>query len=171
MFKKASKVDVDNFMSKGMLDDNIYPYLSTTKYFGTFDVPDDDWGGLLITNDSNTFISKVTFRRTDEVGMVISLYAVSSFSAGRALSAINEIESSEKILNETVQLAQSIDDKNGFIVPEKKPEMIAEKLKLLIENPELRKQMGLASFNLYLTNFTEEKMIDKYTATFNAILK
>jgi len=91
MFKKASKVDVDNFMSKGMLDDNIYPYLSTTKYFGTFDVPDDDWGGLLITNDSNTFISKVTFRRTDEVGMVISLYAVSSFSAGRALTAINEI--------------------------------------------------------------------------------
>ena len=64
-----------------------------------------------------------------------------------------------------------IDDKNGFIVPEKKPEMIAEKLKLLIENSELRKQMGLASFSLYLTNFTEEKMVDKYTATFNAILK
>jgi hypothetical protein len=91
MFKKASKVDVDNFMSKGILDENIYPYLSTTKYFGTFDVPDDDWSGLLITNDSNTFISKVTFHRTDEVGMSIALYAVSSFSAGRALSAINEI--------------------------------------------------------------------------------
>lgn len=64
-----------------------------------------------------------------------------------------------------------IDDKNGFIVPEKNPEMIAEKLKLLIENSELRKQMGSASFNLYLTNFTEEKMVDKYTATFNVILK
>lgn len=64
-----------------------------------------------------------------------------------------------------------IDQKNGFIVPEKNPEMIAQKLKLLIENSELREQMGLASFNLYLNNFTEEKMVDKYTATFNAIIK
>ena len=91
MFKKANKEDIDKFMSKAILDEDIYPYLSTSKYFGTFEVPDDDWGGLLITNDSNTFISKVTFRRSDEVGMSISLYAVSSFSAGRALSAINEV--------------------------------------------------------------------------------
>ena len=91
MLKKANKEDIDKFMSKVILDENIYPYLSTSKYFGTFEVPDDDWGGLLITNDSNTFISKVTFRRSDEVGMSISLYAVSSFSAGRALIAINEV--------------------------------------------------------------------------------
>lgn len=91
MFKKASKEDVDKFMSKVILDENIYPYLSTNKYFGTFEVPDDDWGGLLITNDSNTFISKITIRRADEVGMSISLYATSSFSAGRALKVINEI--------------------------------------------------------------------------------
>lgn len=32
----------------------------------------------------------------------------------KALSALNEFESSEKILNETVQLAKSIDDKNGL---------------------------------------------------------
>jgi hypothetical protein len=63
MFKKASKEDVDKFMSKAILNDNIYPYLSTNKYFGTFEVPDDDWSSLLITNDSNTFIFKVTLRR------------------------------------------------------------------------------------------------------------
>jgi hypothetical protein len=91
MFKKASKEDVDKFMSKAILNDNIYPYLSTNKYFGTFEVPDDDWSSLLITNDSNTFIFKVTLRRADEVGMSISLYATSSFSAGRALIAINEV--------------------------------------------------------------------------------
>lgn len=64
-----------------------------------------------------------------------------------------------------------INNENGFIVPEKNPEMIAQKLRLLVENSELRKQMGLKSYNLYLTNFTEEKMVDKYTSTFNAILK
>ena len=91
MFKKATKQDVDNFMSKAILDENIYPYLSTNKYFGTFEVPDDDWNGLLITNEANTFISKVTFRRSDEVGMSISLYGTSPFSSGRALIAINEV--------------------------------------------------------------------------------
>lgn len=91
MFKKANKEDVDKFMSKAILNDNIYPYLSTNKYFGAFEVPDDDWSGLLITNESNTFISKITLRRADEVGMSISLYATSSFSAGRALIAINEV--------------------------------------------------------------------------------
>lgn len=60
-----------------------------------------------------------------------------------------------------------IDTKNGFIVPEKNPEMIAQKLKLLIENSELREQMGVASKKLYLENFTEEKMIEKYISVFN----
>ena len=62
-----------------------------------------------------------------------------------------------------------IDKKNGFIVEPQKPELIAEKLKLLIENSELREQMGKESFQLYLANFTEEKMVEKYTSVFNAI--
>ncbi len=60
-----------------------------------------------------------------------------------------------------------IDSKNGFIVEAQNPEKIAEKLKLLIENSELREQMGKASRQLYLENFTEEKMVDKYTLVFN----
>lgn len=91
MFKKANKEDVDNFMSKAILDENIYPYLSTNKYVGTFEISDDDWHGLLITNESNSFLFKVSFRRADEVGMVITLYATSAYSAGKALIAINEI--------------------------------------------------------------------------------
>ena len=47
--------------------------------------------------------------------------------------------------------------------------MIAEKLKLLIENSELREQMGKESYQLYLANFTEEKMVEKYISVFNAI--
>lgn len=89
--KKASKEDVDKFMSKAILDDNIYPYLSTTKYMGTFEIPDDDWNGLLITNTNNSFLLKIRINRSDEVGMTVSLYATSSFSAGRALNIINEI--------------------------------------------------------------------------------
>ncbi|MBI3521364.1 MAG: glycosyltransferase family 4 protein [Bacteroidetes bacterium] len=63
-----------------------------------------------------------------------------------------------------------IDTKNGFIVEAGKPEKIAEKLKLLLENSELREQMGQESRRLYLDNFTEEKMVDKYTVVFNTVI-
>lgn len=63
-----------------------------------------------------------------------------------------------------------IDTKNGFIVKVQDPKMIAEKLKLLIENSELRKQMGKESHRLYLENFTEEKMVDKYTFVFKTMM-
>lgn len=63
-----------------------------------------------------------------------------------------------------------IDTKNGFIVEAGKPEKIAEKLKLLLENSELREQMGQKSRQLYLNNFTEEKMVNKYTVVFNTVI-
>ena len=63
-----------------------------------------------------------------------------------------------------------IDQKNGFIVAPKSPEKISEKLKLLLENSELRVQMGTQSRQLYLDNFTEEKMVEKYTALFNTFI-
>ncbi len=64
-----------------------------------------------------------------------------------------------------------LDSKNGFIVESHNPKMIAEKLKLLIENSEIREQMGKESFRLYFQNFTEETMIEKYTTVFNTIIK
>ncbi|HTA60867.1 MAG TPA: glycosyltransferase [Bacteroidia bacterium] len=64
-----------------------------------------------------------------------------------------------------------IDGKNGFIVEPKHPEQIAEKLELLIKNEGLRKNMGAAGRELYLANFTEAKMVEKLTATFNNIIE
>ena len=62
-----------------------------------------------------------SFTLADSAISIISLidkdnrYIVKALNIkAKALSAINEFESSEKILNETVQLAKSIDDKNGL---------------------------------------------------------
>jgi glycosyltransferase involved in cell wall biosynthesis len=63
-----------------------------------------------------------------------------------------------------------IDGENGFIVEPKHPEQIAEKLELLMKNEALRKKMGMAGRELYLANFTEAKMVEKLTATFNNII-
>jgi len=62
-----------------------------------------------------------SFTLADSAISIISLidkdnrYIVKALNIkAKALSAINEFDSSEKILNETVQMAQSIDDKNGL---------------------------------------------------------
>jgi glycosyltransferase involved in cell wall biosynthesis len=63
-----------------------------------------------------------------------------------------------------------IDGINGFIVEKQNPKQIAEKLKLLIENKELRERMGKESRRLYEENFTEEKMVARLKNVFNTVL-
>lgn len=50
------------------------------------------------------------------------------------------------------------DGESGFLVPPKSPVMLAEKLQILLENPELRRSMGTAARKYFLENFT----LDKY---------
>lgn len=63
-----------------------------------------------------------------------------------------------------------LDGVNGFIVETGNPGQIAEKIKFLIENPIMRKKMGQESRRLYLENFTEEKMVERLSAAFRAVL-
>lgn len=63
-----------------------------------------------------------------------------------------------------------IDGVNGFIVEKQNPQQIAEKIKLLIENPELRIKMGKESRRLYEEKFTEEKMIKHLVDCFTMVL-
>ena len=62
------------------------------------------------------------------------------------------------------------DGVNGFIVEKRNPQQIAEKIKFLIDHPEIRKKMGEESRRLYLENFTEEKMIERLSYAFHTVL-
>lgn len=59
-----------------------------------------------------------------------------------------------------------INGSNGFIVQPANSAEIAQKLQLLIEDAELRRKMGKESRKMYLSNFTEEKMVDKLAEAF-----
>jgi glycosyltransferase involved in cell wall biosynthesis len=59
---------------------------------------------------------------------------------------------------------------NGFIVEKRNSQKIAEKIKFLIDHPDIRKKMGEESRRLYLENFTEEKMIERLSCAFHAVL-
>jgi glycosyltransferase involved in cell wall biosynthesis len=63
-----------------------------------------------------------------------------------------------------------IDGVNGFIVNSASPEELAERIKLLIEGEALRKKMGEQGRNIYLQNFTEEKMVESLTEVFNRVI-
>lgn len=63
-----------------------------------------------------------------------------------------------------------IDGVNGFIVEKQNPQQIADKIILLIQNAELRMQMGKESRRLYEENFTEDKMVQRMAACFNKVL-
>ena len=63
-----------------------------------------------------------------------------------------------------------IDGVNGFIVETHNPQQIAEKIKFLLENPDIRIQMGRESRRLYLEKFTEDKMVENLTRVFNTVL-
>lgn len=59
---------------------------------------------------------------------------------------------------------------NGFIVDKRNPQQIAEKVKYLIDNADIRKIMGSQSRTKYEENFTEEKMVENLRACFNQLI-
>lgn len=68
-------------------------------------------------------------------------------------------------------IAESVKDGvNGFIVEKRNSHQIAEKIKFLIDHPDIRKKMSEESRRLYLENFTEEKMIERLSYAFHSIL-
>lgn len=64
-----------------------------------------------------------------------------------------------------------IDGVNGFIVSKKVPKQIAEKTIYLLDHPNIRREMGVASRRHYLNNFTEDKMVEKMSLCFKSVLK
>lgn len=61
------------------------------------------------------------------------------------------------------------DGVNGFLIPIKDCETLAEKLKLLIENPELRKRMGVASRKKAEKEFSLENVIERHIEIYKSL--
>ena len=57
-------------------------------------------------------------------------------------------------------------DVTGFLVPAKSPNVLADKIQTLIENPDLRKQMGGAGRALAEKNFAIEKIVSQHLAIY-----
>ncbi len=60
--------------------------------------------------------------------------------------------------------------KNGFIVPAQDPQAMAEKLSRLIENPELRKQMGKQARQIAENKYSYNTLIEKTLQVYNRVI-
>ena len=60
---------------------------------------------------------------------------------------------------------------NGYLVERNDVEDLTKKIKLLMNNPTLRRQMGDNSRIFYEKEFKLEKMVDKTLAVYASILK
>jgi len=63
-----------------------------------------------------------------------------------------------------------VDGVNGFIVEAGSGKAIADKLELLINDPELRERMGKASRMRYEAGFTENKMVERMSEVFDNLI-
>lgn len=63
-----------------------------------------------------------------------------------------------------------LDGTNGFIVPVNKPDAIASRMNQLIKDASLRERMGRESRRLYEQYFTEQKMVDRLSDTFEKVM-
>ena len=63
-----------------------------------------------------------------------------------------------------------IHGENGFIIPKRDSDSIAEKIIYLIENTESRERMGQKSCQLYEANLTEEHFVSRMIEAINLTL-
>lgn len=62
------------------------------------------------------------------------------------------------------------DGVNGFLVPPKSPEILANKLSLLIKDRELRSQMGLAARRIAERDFSLQRVIDTHIEIYRQLI-
>lgn len=62
------------------------------------------------------------------------------------------------------------DEYNGYLVPTKDSDGLAEKLAILIENKELRLRMGINSRKLAETNFSIDNVIEKHLVIYDSLV-
>jgi glycosyltransferase involved in cell wall biosynthesis len=63
------------------------------------------------------------------------------------------------------------DGENGFLVPPKEPEPLAEKIVTLIENPELRHTLAERAAETALRNFDESTILRQYVEFYESLCK
>jgi glycosyltransferase involved in cell wall biosynthesis len=125
---------------------------------------------ILSLEDQVKFAGLVPHEKLPAYYQSASAYVLPSLNEGMSNSMLEALASGLPLLaTDTGGTQELIEDGiNGFILKMKSAEDIAEKLEILIKNPELRKKMGAES-RTKAEGMSWEKVAQKYISAFNAI--
>lgn len=108
--------------------------------------------------------SSITFtswlKEIDEVNAGMDIIALTSFNEGTPVSLIEAQAASKPIVSTNVGGIENIvlENETAFLTPSNNKAQFAEKLLLLAESEELRKKMGLKSWDFVYKNYTFQRL-------------
>lgn len=104
---------------------------------------------------------------------LMDIFCISSSREGFGLVAAEAMLHSLPVIATKVGGLQDvvIDQETGFLVPPYNPTAIAEKLQILINNPQLRKEMGKAGHNRATQHYTSDRYCQQVENLYLTLLK
>lgn len=109
------------------------------------------------------FLGMIKHEKLPEIYQQADLFILPSLNEGMSNTILEALASGLPIITTATGGTKELvhDGKNGFIIKMKNSNDIADKIEKLINNPELKQNMGIQS-RIYAENFNWEKMAYKY---------
>jgi glycosyltransferase involved in cell wall biosynthesis len=63
-----------------------------------------------------------------------------------------------------------INEGNGYLIPPKSPQILAEKIKYLLDNPKIADKFGSAGQKRITEHFNIDKMVNEFTSTYHELV-
>lgn len=107
-----------------------------------------------------------------ELLAITDIFTLSSLSEGMPVSIMEAMASGLPVVAADVGGVSElvVDGETGFLVPPRNPSLLAEKIKILIDNKTLRKTMGIKGQARVKDNFTLETMVKKTEEVYRRLI-
>ncbi|MGB9679516.1 MAG: glycosyltransferase [Thermoanaerobacteraceae bacterium] len=156
--KAINNIIIEGYKVKLIIAGNGEEKISIEKYINEENI--EDYVELLGSVDNNNMPD--LFNKCDII--IIPSINVSNVEVATSIGAIEAMACGKPVIASNIGGLREIiiDGYNGFLVPEKDPEAIAEKIKYIILNPELSKEIGQNARKTVEEKFSTEIAIKKY---------
>lgn len=110
-------------------------------------------------NDIQNVMSQLDFVVLSSLWEGLPLTPIEAYSVGKTVIG-TAVDGTPEIIRDGV---------DGYLVEQRNPVQLAEKMNELIENPETRKNMGIQAMKRYRNEFSFEKLSERYIAFYEGL--
>lgn len=110
-------------------------------------------------NDIQNVMSQLDFVVLSSLWEGLPLTPIEAYSVGKTVIG-TAVDGTPEIIRDGV---------DGYLVEPRNPVQLAEKMNELIENPEMRENMGIQAMNRYQDEFSFEKLSERYVAFYEEL--